>query len=242
MGRRTIDLTYPIHEGMTTFPSHWHPVVEVTMLGRHGIENRETRKVVLGTHTGTHCDAPRHFMPDGKTVDMLSLYTLIGPAFVVDFSNNQPSQEMDVVDFERQLGNGRPERLVLRFDWSEQWGKMRFYTDHPFISQAAARWLVDRGVQLLAMDTPSPDNPANGHGSRLDSPVHKILLGNGVVLVEYLCNLKELHQREIELIVLPLTLAVQAERARRYLMMALGPAVQTSFAFHASTRKSRCPL
>lgn len=204
MARRIVDLTFPIHEGMTIFPSHWHPIVEITLLGRHGIENRETRKVVLGTHTGTHCDAPRHFIPDGKTVDMLSLDTLIGPAFVVDFSNSQPLQKIEVADFEQQLGSHRPERLVMRFDWSDHWGKSEYYTSPPFISQAAAKWLVDSGVRLLAMDTPSPDNPADSFGSKLDSPVHKILLGNGVILVEYLCNLKELKQREIELIVLPL--------------------------------------
>lgn len=69
MSRNIIDLTFPIHEGMTTFPVHWHPIVEISVLGRHGIENRETRKVLLGTHTGTHMDAPRHFIPDGMTVD-----------------------------------------------------------------------------------------------------------------------------------------------------------------------------
>ena len=204
MAQRIVDLTHPIHEGMPTFPSNCHPVVEVTRLGRHGIENRETHKVVLGTHTGTHCDAPRHFLPDGKTVDMLSLGTLIGPALVVDFSDSQPLQEMDVPDFERQLGNRRPERIVLRFDWSKHWGKTEYFTHYPFISRAAAQWLVERGVQLLAMDTPTPDNPVHGQGTELDSPNHKLLLDNQVILVENLCNLKELQQREIELIVLPL--------------------------------------
>lgn len=173
-------------------------------MGSHGVENRETRKIVLGTHTGTHCDAPRHFIPGGQTVDTISLDTLIGPAFVVDFSDSHPLQEMEVADFERRLGDRRPDRVVMRFDWSDQWGKTGYYTDHPSISQAAAHWLVNRGVRLLAMDTPMPDNPANSRGSRLDSPNHKVLLGNGVILVEYLCNLKELRQREIELIVLPL--------------------------------------
>lgn len=204
MASRKIDLTFPIHEGMTTFPVHWHPIVEITQLGRHVIENRETRKVVLGTHTGTHCDAPSHFVPGGQTVDTISLDTLIGPAFVLDFSNNRPLQEMDVSDFERQLGDRRPERVVLRFDWSDHWDKTDYYSDNPFISQGAAQWLVDRGVRLVAMDTPMPDNPAHGWRSKLDSPVHKLLLSNGVILVEYLCNLKELRQSEIELIVLPL--------------------------------------
>jgi kynurenine formamidase len=142
MARRIVDLTFDIHDGMTTFPVHWHPMVEIATLGRHGIEGRETRKLVLGTHTGTHCDAPRHFLPTGATVDTLSLDTLIGPACVVDFSASAPGQEIGIADFERQLGGRTPERIIMRFDWSEHWGTLRYYTDQPFISQAAAHWLV----------------------------------------------------------------------------------------------------
>ena len=201
---RKVDLTYPIQEGMTTFPTHWHPFVEISQLGRHGIENRETRKLVLGTHTGTHCDAPLHFIPGGQTIDAVSLDTLIGPARVLDLSRSKPFQELGIEDLERELGSSRESRVVLRFDWSDHWGKLSYYTDHPFISQAAARWLVDRGVRLLAMDTPMPDNPKHGRGQDPDSPNHKILLGNGVILVEYLCNLRSLQHKDIELIVLPL--------------------------------------
>lgn len=204
MSARIVDLSFAICEGMTTFPSHWHPLVEITQLGRHGIENRETRKLVLGTHTGTHCDAPRHFVPGGRTVDQLPLDILIGPARVVDFSSTRPKQEIGVEDFVEHLGDRWADRLIIRYDWSNYWGKMEYYTDHPYLSEAAAQWLVDRGVRLLAMDTPTPDNPVNGWRSQLDSPVHKILLHSGVVVVEYLCNLEALKQPEVELIVLPL--------------------------------------
>jgi kynurenine formamidase len=204
MARQIIDLTFPIHEGMTTFPTHWHPFVEISMLGRHGLENRETRKLVLGTHTGTHCDAPRHFIPGGNTIDRVPLEVLVGPATVVDFSKAKPNQEMQVADFEAALKDKRPERVIMRFDWCSHWGTMAYYTDHPFISEAAAQWLVDRGVRLLAMDAPMPDNPANGRGTANDSPNHKILLGKDVVLVEYCCNLSSIKGTEVELIVLPL--------------------------------------
>lgn len=204
MAARIIDLSLPIYEGMTTFPTHWHPLVEITQLGRHGIENRETRKLVLGTHTGTHCDAPRHFVEGGRTVDKLPLDILIGPALVVDFSSKKPKQEIGVEDFVEQLGDRSADRLIIRFDWSKYYNKMEYYTDHPYLSEAAAHWLVDRGVKLLAMDTPTPDNPVNGWRCQLDSPVHKILLRNGLVVVEYLCNLEALKQTEVELIVLPL--------------------------------------
>jgi arylformamidase len=181
-------------------------MVEITQLGRFGIEDRETRKIVMGTHTGTHCDAPSHFLPGGATVDDFSLDALIGPAVIADFTSAKPFQEVGVQDFERELGDARPERVIMRFDWSGHWGKMSYYTDHPFISQAACQWLVDRGVLLLGMDTPMADNPANGWGDEIDSPNHKILLGGNIILVEYMCNLKELHHKEIDLIVLPLNI------------------------------------
>lgn len=204
MSRRIIDLTYPIHEGMTTYPRYWHPKVEIKQLGRLDIEGRETRRVMLGTHTGTHCDAPRHFIEDGQTIDLIPLDILIGTAVVFDFSKKRPLQEIAVSDFEEHLGNNIPERLVLRFDWSDYWGTSEYYKNHPFISIDAAQWLVGKGMRLLAMDTPTPDRPSNIKDITKDSPVHKILLGKGIVLVEYLCNLKELKQSEIELIVLPL--------------------------------------
>jgi kynurenine formamidase len=201
---RIVDLSYTIHEGMTTFPVHWHPPVEITQLGRHGIENRETRKIVLGTHTGTHCDAPRHFVPGGATMDQLPLDTFIGPARLVDFSTAADGHEVSRGELADRLAESRPQRLVLRFDWDRHWGKRKYYSDHPFLSDDAARWLLRTGVKLLAMDTPMPDNPANGSSSANDSPVHKILLGGGVVLVEYLTNLAALRRSVFDLLVMPL--------------------------------------
>ncbi len=204
MSKRFIDLTFPIHGGMTTFPVPWHPFVEISILGRHGIENRETRKLVLGTHTGTHLDAPRHFVTKGQTVDALPLEVLVGPAMVLDFSSATAGQEIGIEDIERPLGPEKPERIILRFDWDRHWGKMEYYSNHPFLSQKAARWLVEQKVKMVTMDTPMPDNPKHGRGNDPDSPNHKIFLENKVIIVEYLCNLKALTKKTVELIVLPL--------------------------------------
>lgn len=204
MARKVVDLTHPIHEGMTVFPVHWHPKVEVTQLGKHGAENRETCKVVLGTHTGTHCDAPKHFIPKGQSIDEIPIETFVGPATVLDFTNYPLRYELQIEDFEKQLQGKKPERIVMRFDWSDHWLKEDFYVDHPFLAQETAKWLVANGLKLLAMDTPMPDNPQNGQGTKLDSPIHKILLGNGVILIEYLNDLKQITTSEVELITLPL--------------------------------------
>jgi kynurenine formamidase len=203
---KIIDLSLPIEEGMMTFPTHWHPVVEITILGRHGIEGRETRKIVLGTHVGTHADAPRHFIPNGGTIDNVPLDVLIGPATVVDFTGCAPLQEITVASLKQKLNNQVPGRLILRTGWSDYFGNLKFYNEYPFLSEEAAQWLVEQGVRLIAMDTPSPDNPAHSRGTPKDSPNHKVLLGAQVVLVEYLTNLKSITTPEVELIVLPLKL------------------------------------
>jgi arylformamidase len=203
---KIIDLSLPIDEGMMTFPTHWHPVVEISILGRHSVEGRETRKVVLGTHTGTHVDAPRHFIENGGTVDEIPIDILMGPASLADFLNCPPLYEISVADLERRLGQNVPRRVILRTGWSEHFGNMKFYNEYPFLSENAARWLVEKGVLLLAMDTPSPDNPAHSRGTAKDSPNHKVLLGAGVLLVEYVANLKALAKTEVELIIMPLKL------------------------------------
>lgn len=203
---KIIDLSLPIEEGMMTFPTHWHPVVEITILGRHGVEGRETRKLVLGTHIGTHADAPRHFIPGGSTIDEVPLEILIGPATIADFTGCKPLYEIDVPELQQKMGPRIPTRLILRTCWSQYFGNIKFYNEYPFLSENAAQWLVDSGVRLIAMDTPSPDNPAHSRGTAKDSPNHKILLGAGVVLVEYLTNLKSLSAPEVELIVMPLKL------------------------------------
>ncbi|MGD0986666.1 MAG: cyclase family protein [Candidatus Sulfotelmatobacter sp.] len=203
---KIIDLSLPIEEGMMTFPTHWHPVVEITILGRHGVEGRETRKLVLGTHIGTHADAPRHFIPGGRTIDEVPLNILIGPATVADFTGCAPLHEIDIGELKQKLGDKIPSRVILRTGWSEYFGHMKFYNEYPFLSENAAQWLVENGVRLIAMDTPSPDNPAHSRGTPKDSPNHKVLLGAEVVLVEYLANLEYVTAREVELIVMPLKL------------------------------------
>lgn len=202
--RRLVDLSYVLHVGMTTYPVSWSPPFEVTQLSRHEIEGRESRKIVIGTHCGTHADAPRHFIPGGTTIDQLPLEPFVGPATVVDFTDAKPLQEMGISDFEKHVGDRHINRLIMRFDWSDHWGTSKYYSEQPYISEDAARWLVERGVRLLGMDTPQADSPKNGRGSERDAPVHKILLGAGLIKLEYLTNLRALGVDEFELIALPL--------------------------------------
>lgn len=199
-----IDLTFPIRKAMQTFNSHWHSVVEITQLGRHGIENRETRKITMGTHTGTHIDAPRHFIPNGKTVDQIPLTQLNGKASVVDLTDLPEHYELDLNEFKKRIAGMDCQRLILRFDWHHRFGSNAFYVDHAFLSEAVCEWLVSQKCLLLALDTPQPDNPKHGFGCKKDAPNHKILLESNIVLVEYLNNTDKLLSKTVNLTVAPL--------------------------------------
>jgi arylformamidase len=202
--KRFVDLSMMLHEGMQSFPASWHPYVEITQLGRHGIENRETRKLVLGTHVGTHIDAPRHFIPGGKTVESIPLGQINGKARMLDFSHLPARSEVSAAELAEAAGGGSVERLILRFDGDKRLGTSSYYEEQPFLSEEASQWLVDSGCRLLGMDVAQPDNPKNGRTAQRDAPNHKILLGADTVLLEYIVNLASIGAETFELIVAPL--------------------------------------
>ena len=197
MTKKIIDLSMILEEGMISFPQPWHPVVEIVQLGRHEIEGRETRKITMGTHTGTHIDAPRHFIPDAQTVDEIPLDQMNGLASVVNLTDFGPGQEVGLSDLEKALGDRSAERVLLRFDWERMIGSLDYYYKSPYLSEDAAKWLIEKGCKLLGMDTPMPDNPENGRGCTKYSPNHIILLGGGAILVEYMVNLSAIDRDEV---------------------------------------------
>lgn len=190
-----VDLTRTIEEGMTVFPTYWHPEVEIKQLGTLADEGRETRKVTLGTHTGTHVDAPLHFIDDGRSIDQLPLDILMGPVSLLDFTGLGDNDSVTKQMLERyELSS----RLLFRFGWENRWGDAdSFYNDYPYLTIEAAEYLVKHRVKLLGFDTPSPDASSKSlNGGDEDSPVHKILLDKNVVLVEYLQNLDDLAESD----------------------------------------------
>ena len=199
-----IDLTMTLREGIMTFPVHWHPVVEITQLGRFEVEGRETRKIVLGTHTGTHVDAPRHFVPKGETIENTDLDIYYGPARVLDFTHLPDKTEITREMLVERIGRDFPSRILFRYDWERRLDSLKYYTDHPYLSEEACEWIVENGIRLVGFDAPMPDDPRNGRGSDRDSPNHTILLGAGVAILEYLVNLSQIPTKDFILSALPL--------------------------------------
>jgi arylformamidase len=201
-----IDLSHPIHDGMQTFPGGWHPNVCFETLGRLSVEQRRTTRVTLGTHTGTHLDAPSHFLETGATIDEIPLDLLVGRTQRLDMQFSGPRQQVTKGMLQQALGDRElSRRVVLDFGWSYRFNTSTFYTDSPYLNLEAAEWIIESGVQLLGYDTASPDNPLDTRDSGCDSPIHKALLGSGVWLLEYLRDLDKLGE-SFDLWAMPLPL------------------------------------
>ena len=202
---RMIDLTLDIYDGMPTFPTHWHPRVEVTILGRHRVEGRATRKLVLGTHTGTHMDAPLHFIEGGQSIDEIPLETIVGEAAVVDLTDKGALATITAQDLEaRGSAVQKGGIVILRTDWWKRWETRAFYFEHPHLTRDACQWLLDHQVQTVATDIPDIENPAEELPPGTPGPLHVLLMSEGVILVENLTNLDRLTREHVFLIALPL--------------------------------------
>jgi arylformamidase len=126
----------------------------------------------LGVHTGTHVDAPLHFLPDGAGAETLPLDVLVGPAQVVDATSL--TGPIDATSLESlDLPSGL-ERLLLKTPNSELWARDDFTRDFIRLTGDGARFLVERGVHLVGIDYLSVG----------DQEAHRELLGAGVVAVE----------------------------------------------------------
>jgi kynurenine formamidase len=203
--RRCIDLSFPIHEGMLTTPVPWHPPVEITVLGRHELEGRATRKVTLGTHTGTHMDAPYHFVKDGTTIDEIPTDVLVNEAVVLDLTDKGDYAKTTADDI-RATGVDIPARagVIIHTGWYRRWMHRDYYEKWPCLTMDACEHLAGKGVRLVGLDTPSPDDPKEKIAFGEISPLHYFFLSRGIVLVEFLANLDQLTQSKVLLVAAPL--------------------------------------
>ncbi len=153
----------------------------------------------ISAHTGTHVDAPAHFVAGGAGVDSLDLNTLIGPALVVDA---RAARELSASVLESLAMPAGTQRVLFRTRNSELWRGPHTVFDEDFVAITAdgASWLVEHGVRLVGVDYLSVAPFAES------APTHQILLAAGVIAVEGL-NLSEIEPGEYQLCCLPLKIA-----------------------------------
>jgi arylformamidase len=155
--------------------------------------------VAMSVHTGTHVDAPYHFLNDGKTVETLPLEALVGPAYVIRVSNSVDWLTAEVLTQAEIPADA--ERILFKTRNSAIWGRERtFQEGFVAITADGAEWLVKRNLRLIGMDylSVAPFGDATA--------THQTLLRRGIVLLEGV-NLSEVPPERYDLYCLPLKLS-----------------------------------
>ena len=192
------DLSVSISNALPTYPGD--PPIQISDWSSFAKgDNANVSALSFGAHTGTHVDAPAHFIQGMKQVESLDLEVLIGAAEVIELPDDQLTISEDFV-----AANCKPGtiRVLFKTRNSAFWTKdpTDFREDFTYVEPAAAQWLVDHGARLVGVDYLSVEK---FHSQ--DHVVHRTLLAHEVIILEGL-NLSEVPAGKYELICLPLRL------------------------------------
>ncbi len=190
-----IDVSAPISDGMIHWPDDPPVRIELSLSIEEGDEANVTR-LACSAHTGTHIDAPRHFIDDGPGIDTMPLEATMGLARVIEMTDPERVTEVELSAHAPRSG----ERLLLKTrNSSQNWASEAFNEEFVHIEPAAAELLARSGVRAVGVDYLSVGGIADGRKT------HEALLRAGVWIIEGL-DLSSVEPGDYELVCLPLRL------------------------------------
>jgi arylformamidase len=193
MTAKPIDVSVTVRPEMPVYPGDPGIAIELAK-SIEGGDPANVSRLDLGAHTGTHVDAPRHFLPAGAAADELALELFVGPCVVADMTAAAgPIGAADIAALDLPDGS---ERVLLRTRNSTLWERDRFSPDFVRLDGSGAQALIDRGVRVVGID----------YLSIGDRDAHLALLGRGVGVIEGL-DLRAVTPGPYRLACLPLKIA-----------------------------------
>lgn len=194
-----VDLSVVMNEQTPVFPGDAPTKFEpANRLERDGCSDHY---VSMNNHAGTHIDAPLHVIKDGKRLDEIPLEQFIGRGRLVTVGESGFS----VAALER-AGVEPGDIVLFHTGMSERFYEPSYFQDYPAMSEEVARYLVERGVKMVGLDTGGADNDG--------LHIHQILLDGGVLIIENLTNLKALQDKEFTVYALPVKWQLDGAPAR----------------------------
>lgn len=195
-----IDVSVPVHPGLPVWPGD--PSVEVERISSVTAGDPATvSRLSMSSHTGTHMDAPAHFLAEGETMDALAPDTVVGRTRIIDLPDLPEGSVVGEADL-RPHAPEKGERILLKTRNSRHaWLDAPFRDDFVALDQSAARYLAERGIGLVGVDYLSV---SSFHAD--PAPVHRALLSAGIWIVEGL-DLSKVEAGPFDLICLPLRIA-----------------------------------
>jgi kynurenine formamidase len=185
-----IDLTHPITPRIPVyFP--WHPATEMKQTANYEEHRCMVHSITIGTHTGTHIDAPMHVLEGGGGIDAYDTRLWMLDAYVCDFSPRDAKRGITAAELQsRPIPSGSA--VILKTGWDVYFGEADYYRTYPPLTNDGAEYLAEFGIPLIAADTPYT----------LD--VHYIFLKKNIPLVTNLNNTSRLQEGNVKLISAPL--------------------------------------
>ncbi|MBI2029198.1 cyclase family protein [Candidatus Gottesmanbacteria bacterium] len=207
------DLSVPIKQNMVVWPGQPKPKITVKTDGK--ADSASLTNFTLNSHNGTHVDAPKHFIKSGKTIDKVEAEKLVGNCKILDLTNffkTGGPAEIGWAHF-GGLKVKKGDRILIKTGNYKFLEGKKFTTDYISLSLDAAKNLVKKQISLIGIDYFGIEKKGNpGH------PVHKMLLREGIIIVEGL-NLKDVQKGEYTLVCAPLKLeGADASPARVFLI------------------------
>jgi kynurenine formamidase len=173
-----IDLTHTFTDNMPVYPGDpCSRLYQSNFIKDSGFSDH---RVESNMHVGTHMDAPLHMVEGGAYISDIPLPHCNGNGHLIDARN----KNIVAPDLLAGRSINKGDIVLVRTDWSKKFHEPDYFNDYPEIAEAFARQIVASGVSLIGLDTPSPDKEP--------FPVHKILLGKNVLIIENLTNLEAL--------------------------------------------------
>ena len=196
---KIVDLTRPLDAGMPVFPGD--PEVSLTPVCAVEDDGCRVTRLTLGSHAGTHLDAPRHVLPGGASLDALPPSSFAGKAVVADCTGC--GAVIPAAALESALARaGDADMLLLRTGFDRLWGTPEYFTGCPALSREAVAAILRGPWRLVGMDCAGPDAWGNHALSN-----HRALLRAGVLILENLRDLARLPEEPVPFFALPLAWA-----------------------------------
>jgi arylformamidase len=183
---------------MRVFPGSPQPsFIEWSKFEIHGYSSEV---MFLSTHTGTHIDAPSHFIPDSRTIDKIKVSRFVSRSILIKIPKKADQQITlnDIINCKIHAND----TVVFATGWEKRFKNDNYMMNNPGLSLDAAEYLVSNRVNAVAIDGPSIDRGVDNNFN-----IHSALLSNDIPIIENLCNLEELSTvKSFTLIVNPLKL------------------------------------
>ncbi|RMW36414.1 MAG: cyclase family protein [Nitrosopumilus sp.] len=199
---KPIDLTLTISKSIPSFPGS--PTPQFISWSNLKEDGYNLELLFLSSHTGTHLDAPFHFVKNGIKIDQIPLGRLMGKAILIKIrkSKNSPITKSDILQFEKKNGSIPDKSSVFFFtDWQKNLKNDNYFTENPGLALSAATYLAQKKTNLVGIDSPSIDL-----GKDESFSVHHVLSKNNILIVENLANLNKIKSKEFDFTILPLKL------------------------------------